>query len=138
MNNKKGFTLIELLAIIVVLSIVSGLAIYSMSGVIGNSKKKVYENFEDTLKGAVQEYLVDNPNEIPNKNSTKTIYAKDLKKYLDNLNSPDGGDCNNTTNNSYVIVTRGSDISNNFDLSYKSCLICVDKDSNQVYKSDGC
>ena len=136
--NKKGFTLAELLAVIVVLMIISGLAVFSMSGVIGTGKKGIYKNFEITLKGAVQNYLIDNPGEIPSVGNSKNIYAKDISTYLDEFGAIDGGDCNYAGNNSFVKVTRGNDVSHNFNLTYQTCLICVDSNHLEIYKTSGC
>lgn len=50
MNNKKGFTLIELLAVIVILGIIMGIAIPSMTGYINNSRK-------DTMLSSAMQYV---------------------------------------------------------------------------------
>lgn len=48
--NKKGFTLIELLAVIVILGIIMGIAIPSMTGYIANSRK-------DTMLSTALQYI---------------------------------------------------------------------------------
>ena len=43
MKNKKGFTLIELLAVILILGIIALIALPTVNGVVGQSKKKTFE-----------------------------------------------------------------------------------------------
>ncbi len=138
--NNKGFTLIELLGVIVVLAIISGLAVLSINGVIETGKKSVYKSYEDSFKDAVINYFTDDSKQIPKINNEKKIYLEDMiaSNYLDDINDPNGGDCNNKENNSYVLVKRNGDISFNYNLEYKVCLICVTTSGSFTYKSDGC
>lgn len=55
--NKKGFTLIELLGTLVILGIIMGITIVSMSGVMSNAKDKSEEAFLNTLEDAIGVYL---------------------------------------------------------------------------------
>ena len=138
---KKGFTLVELLAVIVVLAILSGLAVVSMNGVFNTGKKGVYKNFESTIKSGVQNYLIENPDEVPNQSQSKEIKITLLGDFIDTLKDPNGGDC---MTKSYVLVTRkknNEDNKDNYNLDYKICLICVDKANNSLslYKThDDC
>lgn len=133
--KNSGFTLVELLSVIVVLAIVMGIAVYSASYVTNKGKEGVYENYEQTLKGAAENYLTDdfaynNGLNFPMVGDTKTITYETLynELFIDNLKDPKGGNCNS----SYVKVTRGDDVGINFNLDYKVCLICDN------YRSSGC
>ena len=55
--NKKGFTLVELLAVLVILAIVLGITIVSVSGIFNNAKKKSEDAFVATIKDAMEMYL---------------------------------------------------------------------------------
>ena len=138
--KKNGFTLVELLGVIVVLAIISGLAVISMNTIIGTGKKGVYHNYEKTLIDASRNYYIDNMDKIPNVGSPVKLYAEFLVQngYIDNLKDPNGGECIKKDSHSYVLVTRESDINNNFNLNYKACLICQDTNGNNTYKSDDC
>lgn len=54
--DNKGFTLVELLATIILLSIIVGIAGYSITTVISNSKEKDYQLFVKEIKSAVELY----------------------------------------------------------------------------------
>ena len=91
--KKNGFTLVELLSVIVVLAIVMGIAVYSASYVTNKGKEGVYENYEQTLKGAAENYLTDdfaynNGLNFPMVGDTKTITYETLynELFIDNLN----------------------------------------------------
>ena len=55
--NNKGFTLVELLATIVLISVVMGIATYSIINVINASKEKSEKIFVDKLGTAIEGYL---------------------------------------------------------------------------------
>ena len=55
--NKKGFTLIELLGTLIILGIIIGITIVSISSVMDSAKKKSEEAFIDTLEDAIRVYL---------------------------------------------------------------------------------
>lgn len=76
--NKKGFTLVELIATILILGLVVGITVYSMSSIFGHTKNKTEEVFVATIKDALEIYL-----------------ASDAKKlYFDRI-------CSNTLDKSY-------------------------------------
>ena len=61
MKNKKGFTLVELLAVIVILALIMGIAVISMSGVIASSRSKTYqETAASVIHGIRNRLMVDN------------------------------------------------------------------------------
>lgn len=55
--NRKGFTLVELLAVLVILSLVIGIAIPVSMKVINNTKAKSEKAFVETLRDAMDIYL---------------------------------------------------------------------------------
>lgn len=128
--KNKGFTIVELLAVIVILGIVSVIVVYTARHVIGSGKNGVYQNHENTLKGAAQNYLIKNSNLLPNVGSSITITYNDLKdnNFLSELKDPNGGICSS----SQVTISREADNGLNYTLNYKVCLIC------SQYKSDNC
>lgn len=129
---KRGFTLVELLAIIVVLAILSGIAVVSISSIIANGRNKAYEDYEKTLKNGAQNYLIEHFEKMPTIGNNSYIYYEELMTNdasYKSLKDPNGkGDCND----SYIIVSRGADTGINYNLDYKVCLVCPN------FKSDGC
>ena len=55
--NRKGFTLVELLATLVILGIVAGITIVSVSGIFKSTKDKSEDVFVDTIKDTMDMYL---------------------------------------------------------------------------------
>ena len=55
--NNKGFTLIELLATLVILSLVLGISVYGVMGVINNSKSRGEKLFVESLGKAIDGYI---------------------------------------------------------------------------------
>ena len=58
--NNKGFTLVELLAVIVILTVISSIAIPTISSSLDRSKTKQTKAKEDLLKSAAELYIIDN------------------------------------------------------------------------------
>ena len=80
--NRKGFTLAELLGVIIIIAILSTVAVLSVNYVVQNGKKGVYQNLENTLKGAVENYLIDNSSKVPNIGGNKNI-TYESKNYFE-------------------------------------------------------
>lgn len=97
--NNKGFTLIELLIVVVLISIISGVAISSVGTTMSVSKKESYNIMKDNIIMAGYNYI----NECTlgslecdfSFNNNNTFLAKTLQDvgFFDNLESPiDGKD----------------------------------------------
>lgn len=57
LKNKKGFTLVELLAVIVILALIMGIAVISMSGVIDGAKKNTMKSTASQIIEGVRSQL---------------------------------------------------------------------------------
>ena len=137
---KKGFTLVELLGVIVVLAIIMGLAVVSVSYIIDKGKAGVYDDYINTLETAARTYFIDDnvgtnhdPNKVafPKIGETVTVTYNNIKgndSSFKSLTDPNGGNCDA----SYIKVTRNADIGINYSLTYKVCLKCTH------YTSSGC
>ncbi|MEE3343617.1 MAG: prepilin-type N-terminal cleavage/methylation domain-containing protein [Bacilli bacterium] len=58
--NNKGFSLVELLGVVVVLSVVLGIAVISVSSTIKTSKEKAEGLFAKSMDTAIQSYISTN------------------------------------------------------------------------------
>jgi len=76
--NKKGFTLIELLAVLVLLGIIVGITVVSISSVFKSAKEKSEDAFVATLSDAAEMYLTSK--EAKEKLKVVTIPCGSLKK----------------------------------------------------------
>ena len=134
-KNINGFTLIELLAVIVIIAILSGLAVISVQKILNGGKESLYKNYEETLKSATRNYLIDKNYEIPKVNNFIYIFANDLilNDYIDELIDSNGASCQY----SYTKVSRLDDLSVNKDINIDSCVICK-IDDKYFYKTEGC
>lgn len=131
--NKKGFTLVELLGVIIILAIIGTIAAISVNTLIERGKIGIYKNYESTLKSSASNYLISNSDELPNIGSSIDISVTTLvnSKFIDELEDPKNKSDKCTS--SYVRVTRDVNVSNNYNLTYKICLIC-----GTNYISEGC
>ena len=116
MKNKKAFTLIELLLVITIMAIVSALAIPGIISAVKESRTKEYQEYEQTLKNALEIYNIDYKEDLWGAGeTTQTVTVAELK-----LNSPD-----------LDINHKKCDIIGNFTITklqsgykYKICIEC--------------
>ena len=77
--KNKGFTLAELLGVIVLLGILSTVIIPKIGDSIQSSKETAYKAQENTIKKAVDDFLIENT-ELLETNETITIKLGTLKQ----------------------------------------------------------
>lgn len=118
---NKGFTLVELLAVLVVISIISTIGVFSFSSLTNKSKDDYYKNMISNLELAANTYFSNNREERPpigsvcNKVPIKRIVESNL---ISDVKSSNGVDCD--LENSYVYIKR----KNNKQYEYNVSLIC--------------
>ena len=120
--NKNGYTLVELLGVIVLIAILSGLAVISVSYIIQRGKDNLYRTLESNLETAARNYAFDKINEDYRYfSSIVELSYEDLKEYLNDFKVPDGDDCSQ----SYVkIEPKKPNNTSNISLDYNVCLKC--------------
>ena len=79
--NKKGFTLVELLAIIIVLSLLVVIASTSVSKIMKDSKKDLYNSQIKMIESAAKSYGSENINDLPAGGECKYITLGELKEH---------------------------------------------------------
>ena len=79
--NNKGFTLVELLATIAILAIVMGIATFSITAIIKNSKEKNYQLLITNIKDAAETYY----QECKYTNNTGITCTENLNIHLEDL-----------------------------------------------------
>ena len=137
--NKKGFTLVELLAVIVIVALLTGIGAISYTAFVNKTKNNVYKTYEDTMKSTTQLYLLDNSDMIPPINGKTILYLNDLllNNKIDQIKNPHNKEdicsSSNRDNDSYILIERGENIEDNFNLTYNVCLKC-----SSGYMSDSC
>ena len=150
MKNNKGFTLVELLAAIVIIAILGAIAVVNFTGFLSNTQEKVFTTYEESMKSATIEYIIDTGN-IPTSSTPVCVKLQTLTTgdtvtkspaYLDEFANPNSDD--KCITNSYVYVEVDPEnenrnktddqgrTDNNKKFIYKVCLSCNN------YKSEDC
>lgn len=120
-KNNKGFSLVELLAAIVIMGILTGIGIVSVTYLINKTEKEYYKAQESEIIMAAKSYTQDNRGFLPKRVGQKNqIYLKTLqsKKYIGEVLDRNKKKCD--PDRSYVQVYRYS--KNNY--SYVVNLVC--------------
>lgn len=109
--NKKGFTLVEILTVILILGILMGLAVVSVSRMLQTAKEDYYDTIEKTIILAAQNYYGDHRGSLPrNVGQKRKVTVETLIKYnyLKRGDVVDYGKTECDINNSYVSVIKYS------------------------------
>ena len=120
-RNNKGFSLVELLAAIVIMGILTGIGVVSVTYLINKTEKEYYKAQESEIIMAAKSYTQDNRGFLPKRVGQKNqIYLKTLqsKKYIGEVLDRNKKKCD--PDRSYVQVYRYS--KNNY--SYVVNLVC--------------
>ena len=107
--NNKGFTLVELLAVLVILSVIMGIAIPTISSSMERTKSKQDKTKQKMLESYAEMFVTDNKNAVYTKLGTSGtechITLSMLEKYL----SDDAmKDANGNQFNGYILFTRAN------------------------------
>lgn len=123
--NKKGFTLVELLAVLVLISLLMGLAIPGINRISNNMKKKSYNQKIKLVESAAELWGQDNKTRLQTTSCTidgnNVLCYKITIKELLNENYLD------SDNNS------GKYINPKNDKDMKDCIVFVYKQNKRVY-----
>ena len=120
-SNNKGFSLVELLAAIVIMGILTGIGVVSVTYLINKTEKEYYKAQESEIIMAAKSYTQDNRSFLPKRVGQKNqVYLKTLqdRKYIGEVIDRNKKICD--PNQSYVQVYRYS----KNDYSYVVNLVC--------------
>ncbi len=125
--KKKAFTLIELLAVIVILAIILGITIVSMTGVLKGAKSNSFESTQKALKIAAKTFISEHSDQCVLDTGEVYICTKDLIKdnYMNKITNVEGS---NDECVGFVKVIRGNNGSNENYYTFKTYLDCNDKE----------
>lgn len=132
--NKKGFTLVELLVTFAIIALVGGIAVVTISGVLGHSELKVFKNYENSMHAQAIQIMVESLTD-PSKASLYPANGGTTRLTLgllemEPIKNPRNKD--DLCSGSYVDVTR-TNVGNVDSFTYVVCLICPNSD----YNADG-
>ena len=124
--NKKGFTLVEVLAAVVILGVIGGVAVPSVTNNLNKGHEDYCESNAETMKNMAREYFNDHQTLMPKEIGDKAeVTAKTLidEKYIDKLTDYDNTPCSLNTSKITIVKLTNS----NYDYSYSiSCGKCTD------------
>ncbi len=121
--KKKAFTLIELLAVIVILAIILGITIVSMTGVLKGAKSNSFEATQKALKIAAKTFISEHSDQCVQNVDDVYICTSDLIKdnYINKINNIEGS---NDECIGYVKAIKGNSALNEDYYILKTYLKC--------------
>ncbi len=90
--KKSGFTLVELLGIIIILGLILAISVPAINSYIDKTEDNSLALLTENLKGAAQNYLADNMDQIPEVEGEETVITLEMLvqgNYIDaNIENP--------------------------------------------------
>lgn len=122
--NKKGFTLVELLAVLVLISLLMGLAIPGINRISNNMKKKSYNQKIKLIESAAVLWGQDNKTRLQADTDCSSEISKCKKITIADLIKENYLDSDNNS---------GKYINPKNDKDMKDCVVFVYKQNKRVY-----
>lgn len=122
--NKKGFTLVELLAVLVLISLLMGLAIPGINRISNNMKKKSYNQKIKLIESAAELWGQDNKTRLQADTKCSSEISKCKKITIAVLINENYLDSDNNS---------GKYINPKNDEDMKDCIVFVYKQNKRVY-----
>ena len=93
--DKKGFTLIELLVAIVLISLLSGIGIFSYQSLFKTGEDRYYDALESNILLAGNDYFEDHRDELPTGSNYSEVSLASLidDKYIEPITDTKGNEC---------------------------------------------
>ena len=143
--NKKGFTVVELLAVIVIISLIAGIATISYTSFVNAARNRVFDSYVDTMHTDTANYLFREFNKVSSSAQVKisdlpvALKLSDLVNsgVISKINNPsDSSDyCTSTINGEYsrIVVSVNSNSNGPLSLKYEVYLVCKSEKRNKTY-----
>ena len=114
--KNKGFTLIELLVSIVIISLLSGIGIFSYQSIFKTNEERYYDALESNILLAGNDYFEDHRDELPTGNNYSEVSLASLidSKYIEQIADTKGNACREGS----VFAYR-----ENNKFKYEACLV---------------
>ena len=122
--NKKGFTLVELLAVLVLISLLMGLAIPGINRISNNMKKKSYNQKIKLIESAAELWGQDNKTRLQADTDCSSEISKCKKITIADLIKENYLDSDNNSGK-YANPKNDEDM--------KNCIVFVYKQNKRVY-----
>ena len=125
--KNKGFTLVEMLAVLVILGLLIGIGVFTVSNIKDNAEKNYYVSMEDTLKIAGNDYFNDNREDRPiDDYNFVSLETLEEHSYLDSLKTYDKKENCDKSSGVYIYNTENGN-------EYEVCLKCGIHKSTGLY-----
>ena len=114
--KNKGFTLVELLAVIVIISLLSGLAIIGFKSFYSSAEDRYYNALESNILLAGNDYFEDHRGELPVGNDYSEVSLASLidAKYMEPITDTNGNECREGSVFAYRVNNK---------IKYETCIV---------------